>query len=402
LRRWLAVTLGAGCLLGTAIVVTAAAEVTNAASSPIEPSGAWRWILIIAGLLALASYVGGVLLVRAVGAPVAAAATLAAAIQLAPLAGPTLLSTDAWTYWMYGRVAAVLDGNPYSDPPSSYPLDPAFAAMGATWRDTTSLYGPLFTFEAEAVAISAGDDAGRAAWLFRLVAAISLLAATAAAAALARRPSLAIALAGWNPLLAVHFGGGGHNDATMMAFTLLALLLAARGRANLAGLAWSAAILIKWVPIAFLALWLVCRRRAGQPLGIPGLIAGLTILAFAATLHYGSSWLSAVEGLSGQARRTGSIGLSHWLGDLGIGHRGQLVIIGSFLIIRVTILARSAWDRRRPMLGVAGSILALGQGWLNPWYASWGTTLSASEGDRLAHALALGLTAFLMLDALPL
>jgi hypothetical protein len=47
-------------------------------------------------------------------------------------------------------------------------------------------------------------------------------------------------------------------------------------------------------------------------------------------------------------------------------------------------------------------VLALGQGWLNPWYASWGVALSAPEDDRLAHGLALGLTVFLMLDALPL
>ena len=30
-----------------------------------------------------------------------------------PLAAPLLLSTDAWTYWDYGRIAAVHDANPY-------------------------------------------------------------------------------------------------------------------------------------------------------------------------------------------------------------------------------------------------------------------------------------------------
>ena len=33
---------------------------------------------------------------------------------------------------------------------------------------------------------------------------------------------------------------------------------------------------------------------------------------------------------------------------------------------------------------VSGSVAALGQGWLNPWYASWGVSLSATEEDRLA------------------
>ena len=43
-----------------------------------------------------------------------------------PLAGPLLLSTDAWTYWEYGRIAAVHDGNPYVDVPSDFPDDPSY------------------------------------------------------------------------------------------------------------------------------------------------------------------------------------------------------------------------------------------------------------------------------------
>ena len=50
---------------------------------------------------------------------------------------------------------------------------------------------------------------------------------------------------------------------------------------------------------------------------------------------------------------------------------------------------------------VSGSVAALGQGWLNPWYASWGVSLSATEEDRLAWVLAVGLTAFLLGDVVP-
>ena len=57
--------------------------------------------------------------------------------------------------------------------------------------------------------------------------------------------------------------------------------------------------------------------------------------------------------------------------------------------------------RARRRLGVSGSVAALGQGWLNPWYASWGVSLSASEEDRLAWVLAVGLTAFLLVDVVP-
>ena len=396
-----ALLLGILCLGGVAVAVAAADRAANAASSPIAPPGAWRWALIAAVVGATAAYIVGVLVTRRYGTSTLAALTIACAIQLVPLAGPTLLSTDAWTYWMYGRVGAVLGGNPYDDPPSAYASDPAYAAMGATWHNTTSLYGPLFTVGSELDARVAGNERGKAAWLFRLVAALSMIAITGIAALLARERAFAVSFAGWNPLLALHFAGGGHNDAVMMALVLLALLLAERGRPNLSGVVWSCAIAVKWVPVVFLVLWLLARRRKGLPLGLPGLAAGLAAVAAAATFRYGTVWWSAMSGLSGQARRTGSIGLSRWLGDLGLGHRTQLVVIAALLLTAFALLARSA-SRGRARLGVAGSTLALGQGWLNPWYASWGTALSAPEDDALAHAMALGLTAFLMRDVVPL
>ena len=117
-------------------------------------------------------------------------------------------------------------------------------------------------------------------------------------------------------------------------------------------------------------------------------------------MRYGTTWLEAFGGLSSQARRTGSIGLSKWLGDLGLGHREILVTIGLATLAAFAWLAREAWRGRR-RLGVSGSVAALGQGWLNPWYASWGVSLSASEEDMLAWVLAVGLTAFLLLDVVP-
>ena len=272
--------------------------------------------------------------------------------------------------------------------------------MGSSWKDTTSLYGPLFTLGSEVHARIAGDDPDRAAWLYRATAALAVLATAALAASMARRRPFAAAFVGWNPLLALHFGGGGHNDALMMLLVVGALVIAARGSPSLAGVAWAAAIGIKWVAAAFLVIWAIDRVRRRAPLGLPGLAAGAFALVAVATLRYGSTWLEAFQGLSSQARRTGSIGLSSWLGDLGLGHRPTLAAIGLATLAAFAWLAREAW-RRRARLGVTGSVAALGQGWLNPWYASWGVSLSAGEDDRLAWALAVGLTGFLLLDAVP-
>jgi len=390
----------AASVAGIALVVTAAHQSVLPASSPIDAPGHWGAALAGGVVLAFSGYVSGIVALRRRVVPIAAVIAIAAIVQLAPLAGPTLLSTDTWTYWMYGRVGAVEGGNPYGDPPSAYPSDVAYTAMGSSWRDTTSLYGPLFTAGSELHARVAGDDPVRAAWLYRLVAALAVLGIAALAATLATRPAFAAAFVGWNPLLALHFGGGGHNDAVMMLLVVGALALAARGRPNLAGLAWVGAIGLKWVAVAFLAVWAIDRIRRREPLGLAGLAAGGVALVVGATARYGTTWLEAFGGLSSQARRTGSIGLSKWLGDVGLGHREILAVIGLATLAAFGWLALEAWRGRR-RLGVSGSVAALGQGWLNPWYATWGVSLSASEEDTLAWVLAVALTAFLLLDVVP-
>jgi alpha-1,6-mannosyltransferase len=387
-------------ILGIVLVVAAADHSPFPASSPIDAPGRWGPALAVGLALAFAGYLGGIVALRRQALPLVTVLAVAAVIQLAPLAGPTLLSTDAWTYWMYGRIGAELGGNPYGAPPSAYAADVAYTAMGSSWRETTSLYGPVFTLESELGASLAGEQPDRAALFFRLVAALAALGTAALAASIALRPAFAAAFVGWNPLVALHFGGGGHNDALMMLLVVGALVLAARHRPDLAGVAWIGAIGVKWVAAAFLGLWLLDRARRREPLGLLGLAGGTLALVAVATARYGTTWVEAFGGLSSQARRTGSIGLSNWLGDAGLGHRTILVTIGVATLCAFAWLAVAAW-RGRCRLGVAGSVTALGQGWLNPWYAGWGVSLSATEEDRLAWALAVGLTAFLLLDVVP-
>ena len=162
---------------------------------------------------------------------------------------------------MYGRIGAGHHGNPYGDPPRDYANDVAYSVMGGSWHDTTSLYGPLFTMGAEVEARVAGNETDRAAWLYRAAAALAVLGTATIAASLATRPAFAAAFVGWNPLLAMHFGGGGHNDAMMMLLVVGAVVLSVRGSPNLAGISWTAAIAIKWVAAAFLVIWAIDRIR---------------------------------------------------------------------------------------------------------------------------------------------
>ncbi len=133
----------------------------------------WSWIFLGCLIGAFAAYVGGVYLIRRFGLRLVVVAVLAAAIQLAPLGAPLLLSTDAWTYWDYGRIAAVHDANPYVQTPSDFPNDPAFPYVGEKWVDTTSVYGPAFTLASEPLALADGESADAAAWTYKTLAAVA-------------------------------------------------------------------------------------------------------------------------------------------------------------------------------------------------------------------------------------
>src|SRR5262249_23172199 len=158
--------------------------------------------------------------------------------------------------------------NPYVTPPSARRDDPGYRAMGARWHDRTSLYGPGFTLVSEPLARAAGTSRDAAAWEFKTLAAISALAAAALAARLTRRRALAAALVGWNRVLAVHLGGGGHNDGWIGALILAALALAAARCWNRAGALWALAVAVKWVPLAFLVLWSLAARARRERLGL--------------------------------------------------------------------------------------------------------------------------------------
>lgn len=396
----LALAAGAGIFALVSVMVLAASHASDAASSPLEPPGDWKGVFVAAGIASFALYVCVLLALRTRG-PLAPIVALCIALQLVPLLGPTLLSRDAYTYWAYGRVGAVHGANPYADPPADWPDDPATVSMGSSWREQPSLYGPVFTVISEGVAKLVGNSARHASFAFRLVAALSILAIVGLAALLARNRPLAAALVGLNPLVALHFSGGGHNDSLMIAFVLAALALERSGRLGLGGLAWAVSALVKWLSVSFLALVVIeARRRDGRRLLVWSVI-WLAALGLAATALYGTAWLGAAGRLSAQARRTGSIGLSGWLGDLGLSHRPTVVLIGLLTLGAAIWLVWQAW-RGRLRLGMAGVLLAALQGWLNPWYALWGLALSAPEEDRTAQVLAVALSALLLRDALPI
>src|SRR4029079_8308372 len=146
----------------------------------------------------------------------------------------------------------------------------------------------------EPLALVAGDSHGIAAWTYKGLAAVAALAAALLAGRLARRRAFAIALVGWNPILAVHLAGGGHNDAWVGALIMAALALSASRRVQVGGALWILAIAVKWVPALFLALRSLETRATGRRQGVRGLVGAAAGIAIGATVLYGGAWPLAI------------------------------------------------------------------------------------------------------------
>jgi hypothetical protein len=394
---------------GLAVAGTVAAVVALAwrhhAAAAARPGGAtgavsgwWTLALLVA---AFAAYLAGLALLRRAPARLTAVLALAAAVQLAPLGAPLLLSTDAWTYWDYGRLAAVHDANPYIDTPQAFPADPAYRAMGSAWRDQTSVYGPAFTLASEPLALAAGSSRDAAAWEYKTLAALGALAAAVLAAVLARRRALAAAFVGWNPVLAVHLAGGGHNDAWIGLLSLAALALAAARRPLAAGGVWALAVAVKWVPLVFLLLRALAARARREPLGAGSFAATAAAVVALASWRYGSHWLDAFAPLAQNVRLETSYALPHRLQGLGVPRDVALAVAITVLVCGLALLcAAAARGRARPAL--AACLLLATTPYLAVWYLGWAVPLAAADDDdRLARAAALALTAYLLPETIP-
>ncbi|HXV56961.1 MAG TPA: glycosyltransferase 87 family protein [Gaiellaceae bacterium] len=274
--------------------------------------------------------------------------------------------------------------------------------MGANWRDTTSVYGPGFTLASEGHAAAVGESADAAAWTYRALAALAMVALVLLAARLSAHAAFAAAFVGWNPLLALHFAGGGHNDAWMMAFVLAALALAGSGRRTLAGAAWALAIAIKWVPLLFLPLRLLEARRVGRRIDHRGLGLAAAVIVAIATWRYGLSWLNAAGPLAGNlVEERAWYAIPVRVASLGLPEGAVALAFAVAFGLAYVWLLREAW-RGRARLALTAGLLLVATSWLVPWYAVWAVPLAAVEEDPPARWLALALSAYLLRDAVPI
>jgi len=389
----------------TLTLVAAACALAWQPGSPLVPrdggsvSGTAQPFLALL-LAAFATYLLALLAIRRMAPSTRVVIALAAAIQFVPLAAPLLLSTDAWTYWSYGWIATRGDGNPYADAPESFPANPALPYMGSAWLDTTSVYGPAFTLASEPLAAVAGDSDAVAAWTYKTLAAGAAFAAALLAGRLARRRAFAIALVGWNPLLAVHLAGGGHNDAWVGALILAALALSASRRLQGAGALWVLVIFVKWVPILFLALRAVEARATGRPTGHRGFAISVATVVLAASVLYGGAWPFAILPLAGNATLETSYAIPHRLEQIGLPDDLALGLAVTAFLAGFAWLAREA-RRGRARLGLAACLVLVTTPYLAVWYLAWAVPLAAAEEDAVATGACLVLCLYLLPQTIP-
>lgn len=364
------------------------------------PTGDTAWGFLALLVVAFAAYLAGLALLRDERLSRLPVLAIAVFVQLVPLAAPLLLSTDAWTYWAYGWIGAEGGGNPYVDPPSAFPASPALPYAGSAWVDTTTVYGPVFTLVSEGVSLPAGGSEDAAAWLFKALAGGGMLAAVVAVSRASARPALAAAVVGWNPVVAVHAAGGGHNDALVAALAAIAIALAVHRRERLGGGVWVLAGLVKWVPFAFLFLAALAARARGRPTGLIG-AAVAALAGFALGVwRYGFEWLDAIGPFVDDAARETSYALPSRLEDAGLPDRVATAVAVLVLAVGVAWLAREAL-RGRLWLGRAACLVLVTTPYLAVWYLAWAVTLAATDDDRVARLGVLALTAYLLPQTIP-
>ncbi len=352
----------------------------------------WLAFLSYLAVLAAAPALSERLLWAAIGIAVAAFAL-----------APPLLSADVFSYISYARLGVEHGLNPYTDTPAAVPGDAAFPYVG--WRDTSSAYGPLFTLLTYPLAPL---SVPLALALLKALAAASVIGLALLCARLAPArgidPRSAAAFVALNPLVLTHVVGGAHNDATMMLAVIggCAAILSAREAAGGALLAGATAVKVSAAFAAPFALLGAHRRRRF----LLGAIAGLAATAIVSLLAFGPHALDAV-GLAGENQAA----TSHYSVPATVGR-----ILGvdpdpvrvAFLVayaILVAVLVARVWRRDTDWLAGAGWAafgLLVASGWLLPWYLIWALPLAAIVTDRRLAWAVLALTAFQLLNRVPL
>lgn len=302
---------------------------------------------------------------------------------LAAVVAPPFGSNDVWSYVMYGRILGLHHANPYVLPPEHFLSDPFLHQVSRTWRDTPSVYGPVFALYSALGAVLARDSM-LVARLFHQLIGLAALAGILRMVWLRTRSSAAVAVLGLHPVVIVFALNGGHNDLLVGVAILAGILLMTDDRPVGAGVVLGLAILVKvtaglaLVGLVFWALHTRGRRSAARILvsafaiagagyALAGVAAIKALNAAGGIVSRASAWQSAHE----------LLGLEGHEGIFGYSHRRSMHAL-TFVAAGVTFalaIGLAWWVSRRRSADesavVGTGTFQVSAAYVLPWYALW-------------------------------
>ncbi|PSB47115.1 hypothetical protein C7B80_10910 [Cyanosarcina cf. burmensis CCALA 770] len=223
--------------------------------------------------------------------------------NLGLLFGQPYISIDVFSYMAHGYLGITPGNNPYINAAReviNFPFGRQLVPWGWWPVHGISPYGPLW-LQFEVAIVRFTQHIPSALLLFKsLVVASSLLCAVLIWCILSRvRPQdrlLGTLVYLWNPMIVIEFAAEGHNDALMIVFVLLSLLLAVQARPTASMVTLVLSVLTKYLPLIFLPAIVIYFWRTRSPRWnwtglVLRLLLGLVIGLGLAILLYQPFWV---------------------------------------------------------------------------------------------------------------
>jgi glycosyl transferase family 87 len=322
-----------------------------------------------------------------------------AALHLILLLSPPMQLTDLFNYVGYSRLGALHHLNPYTHVIRQAVFDPVFSFT--SWHNLRSPYGWLFT----ALTYPLGFvSLPIAYWTLKIVTVLLSLGFVLLVWDLARRlgrdARFAVAFVALNPVFLIYEVGAFHNDFFMLMPALGAIRLVLARRPRTAGAVLMLAVAVKFTVVLILPfLLLAAQTRKRQKDVLVGCVLGAVPLATLILVMFGP----VIPNLAQQSEVLTAFSIPNLFGVLF--HLGgatpwllRIADVGVVGVIAHQFLRNRDW-----LSGAGWSTLALiaSLGWLTPWYVVWLLPLAALAANRRLKAIALVLTAFLLLTFVP-
>ncbi len=283
------------------------------------------------------------------------------------------VSDDLYRYRWEGKMQSA-GFDPYATRPDDPRLGPLRDNMYSriSGKEFRAVYGPLLQLEERAFYVlesALTPDAALQVFWFKLPAALADLGLIAAIITLLKIrgvPAQRVLIYAWCPLPVFEFWVAGHNDAIVLLFIILALILAARSKLNLAALALSLATLAKfWPALLFPSLTGYRLKRVAPAAAILACATAVVVWPYRDNIAANARFTS---GFLGGWRNNDSLhGITAALA--GDPYRAKYITMalmgGAALVIaalRCRLEART--------LALIVCILALSAN-VHPWYVAW-------------------------------